>query len=143
MPKPIKLKTAENKASVSAFINSIEDTERRKDAKTILALMKKITKKQPKMWGTSIIGFGKYEYKRSNGDYGEFMATGFSPRQAAFSLYIMPGYQNYGSLLKKLGKHKHSKACLYIKRLSDIDLKVLEELIKRGYQDLQKSHPSR
>lgn len=143
MPKPIKLKTKENKASVSAFLNSIEDTDRRADAKTILTLMKKITKKQPRMWGASIVGFDSYAYQRSNGDYGEYMATGFSPRKNALTLYIMPGYQNYSALMKKLGPHKTGKSCLYLKNLSSIDMKVLEQLIRRGYQDLKKLYPKK
>lgn len=140
MPKKITLKTTATKASVSAFINTIADPEQKRDAKTLVTLMKKITKKRPKLWGPSIVGFGTYTYTRSNGDYGEFMATGFSPRKSALSLYIMPGYSNHGTLLKKLGKHKKGRACLYIKRLSDVDMNVLEQIITAGYTEMQQRY---
>ena len=141
MPKKVVLKTAATTASVADFLNTITDAEKRKEAKTIAALMKKITGKPARMWGTSIVGFDTYTYKRSNGDVGQFMAAGFSPRKSALTIYIMPGYQDYEALLKKLGPHKTGKACLYIKCLADIDMKVLEELIARGYKDLKRMYP--
>lgn len=140
MPKKIDLKTKENTGSVRAYIDSIPDAGRRRDAKAVLLLMKKVTGKPAKMWGSSIVGFGSYEYKRSNGDYGEFMATGFSARKNALTIYIMPGYQNYAALLAKLGPHKLGKSCLYLKSLEKIDMKVLEKLICQGLTDLQKMH---
>lgn len=140
MPKKIILKTGENKQSVSEFLNSIEDEGLRSDSKKILKLFKSITNKPAKMWGPSIIGFGKYTYYRSNGDVGEYLATGFSPRKSGPTVYIMPGYQNYEPLLKQLGPHKLGKSCLYLKSLDSIDLSVLEKLIKRGLQDLKKTH---
>lgn len=141
MPKKITLKTQKTSASVSEFIASIADEARRQDAKQLLAIMRKVTGKPPKMWGDSIIGFGTYQYTRSNGDTGEFLATGFSPRKAALSLYIMPGYSDMQPLLAKLGPHKTGKGCLYIRRLEEVDTKVLERIITKGYQDLQKQHP--
>lgn len=95
---------------------------------------------KPKMWGDSIIGFGEYTYHRANGDEGQFMACGFSPRKSGPTLYIMPGYTDYSALLDKLGKHKLGKSCLYLKSVDGIDLSVLAELIKLGLQDLKKSH---
>jgi len=92
--------------------------------------MKKITKEEPKMWGPTIIGFGKYEYRYESGHGGEMCIAGFSPRKAAFSIYLLAGKDKSPELFKKLGKYKMGKACLYVKRLSDIDLKILEELIK-------------
>ncbi len=143
MPKKIELKTSANKDSVTNFINNIENPEKKKDAKTLLALMKKVTEHKPIMWGPSIVGFDSYEYKRKNGDVGTFFATGFSPRKNALTIYIMPGYQDYSSLTKKLGKHTLGKSCLYIKQLSDIDLAVLETLVRRGYTDLKKMYPKK
>lgn len=140
MPKKIELKTGKSKASVSAFITGVEDAKKRKDAKTLLALFKEVTGKPAVMWGPSIIGFGEFVYHRSNGDEGTYCATGFSPRSANLTIYIMPGYNDYGALLKKLGPHKLGKGCLYLKRLDDIDLKVLRELITRGLKDLKKTH---
>ncbi len=143
MPKKITLTTTQTTASVAVFLNSLTDPVQKKDAKTISTLMKQVTGKSPKMWGESIVGFDSYEYNRSNGDFGEFLALGFSPRKSALSIYIMPGYQDYGDILNKLGPHKTGKSCLYIKRLADIDSKILEKLLKRGYNDLQKMYPEK
>ncbi len=140
MAKKIKLKTSKNKASPSAFINSIEDEKLRKDCKSLMKVFKETTGMKPKMWGDSIIGFGEYTYHRSNGDEGQFMACGFSPRKSGPTLYILPGYQDYTPLLKKIGPHKLGKCCLYLKSLEDIDLKVVAKLIKMGLKDLKKKH---
>ena len=114
MAKKIQLKTAKNKSSVSAFLNSIEDDKLRKDCKTLLKIFKNATGLKAQMWGNSIIGFGEYTYHRSNGDEGRFMACGFSPRKSGPTLYIMPGYKDYGKILAKLGPHKLGKSCLYL-----------------------------
>jgi len=108
-------------------------------------MMEKITGEKPKMWGPSIIGFGKYEYRYESGHGGEMCVAGFSPRKAAITIYILMGFEKTPELLKKLGKHKVSKACLYIKRLSDIDLKVLEELVKMSVKEIKsyKVYPNR
>lgn len=140
MAKKVALKTKKHSGSVSAFIDSISDEQLKKDAKQLLKIFKQITGMKPKMWGPSIIGFGEYTYYRANGDEGLFMATGFSPRKSGPTIYIMPGYQNYTDLLKKLGKHKLGKSCLYLKRLSDVDTDVLAELIEAGLKDLKKTH---
>ncbi|NRA63826.1 MAG: DUF1801 domain-containing protein [Pseudobacteriovorax sp.] len=140
MAKKIQLKTAKNSGSVTEFIKNIEDESLRKDCKTLLKLFKETTGLRPKMWGNSIIGFGEYTYFRSNGDEGQFMATGFSPRKSGPTLYIMPGYQGYAKVLEKLGPHKLGKSCLYIKRVSDIDTSILKKIIKDGLKDLKKSH---
>lgn len=140
MPQKIQLKTSKNNASPTAFLNAIEDGKLRKDCKALLKLFKETTGMKPKMWGDSIIGFGEYTYHRANGDEGQFMACGFSPRKSGPTLYIMPGYTDYSALLDKLGKHKLGKSCLYLKSLDGIDLSVLAELIKLGLQDLKKSH---
>lgn len=134
-----KLKTKENKASVSAFLNSIKDERKRKDSKKILALMKEVTGEKPKMWGSSIIGFGSYHYKYKSGQEGDWMITGFSPRKQNLTIYIMPGYQfpKYKALLKELGPHSLGKSCLYIKHLDDIHLPTLKKLVARGYKDMK------
>lgn len=126
-----ELKTKETKASVSKFLNAIPDEQRRKDCKAIAAMMRKATGKAPKMWGTSIVGFGKYRYQgRSQG--GEWFVMGLSPRAANLTLYLLAGPNNNPALLKKLGKHSTGGSCLYIKRLTDVDTKVLQKLIDWG-----------
>ena len=124
-----ELKTKLNDASVVDFLNNVHDTKRREDCFVILELMKKITKAEPKMWGDSIIGFGSNKLKYASGRELDWFLTGFSPRKQNLTLYIMSGFDEYSELLKKLGKHKTSKACLYIKKIEDIDLKVLKEMI--------------
>jgi hypothetical protein len=131
-------KTRPTKQSVSAFIASIEDDQRRKDAKKLLALMKKVTGKPAKMWGPSIIGFGSYHYVYDSGHEGDTCVTGFSPRKAALTIYVMPGFTEYGPLLKKLGKVKTGKSCLYIKKLDDIDMPTLETLVSRSVRHVEK-----
>jgi len=124
-----ELKTRPNSASVTAFMQAIDDPQKKADAKKVAAMMRKATGKRAKMWGPSIVGFGKYSYSNTAGKDFEWMLTGFSPRKQALTVYIMPGFSRYKSLLAKLGKHKTGKSCLYIKRLSDIDEAVLEQLI--------------
>ena len=140
MAKKIELKTKKNSASVSAFLNGIENDQLRKDSKALLKLFKEATGMKPKMWGDSIVGFGEYTYYRANGDEGQFMATGFSPRKSGPTLYILPGYQNYDTLLKSLGPHKLGKSCLYLKNLENINLETVKILIRMGLKDLKKSH---
>lgn len=127
-----ELKTKLNNASVIDFINSVEDENKREFAFTILEMMKKITKTEPKMWGPSIIGFGTYHYKYASGREGDWMLVGFSPRKQAMTLYIMAGFSRYEELLSKLGKFKTGKSCLYIKKTDDVDLKVLKELVTQS-----------
>jgi hypothetical protein len=129
-----ELKTKENKASVEKFLNSIKDEQKRQDSFKILEMMKKITKEDPKMWGPSIVGFGSYHYKYASGHEGDMCIAGFSPRKEALTIYILPGFEKYDSLMKKLGKYKTGKSCLYIRRLEDIDTKVLTELISESYK---------
>ena len=127
-----ELKTKINDASVENFLNSVEDETKREFAFTILEMMKKITKAEPKMWGTSIIGFGTYHYKYKSGQEGDWMQVGFSPRKQAMTLYIMSGFSRYEELLSKLGKFKTGKSCLYLKKEEDIDMKVLNELVAQS-----------
>ena len=136
-----ELKTKQNKASVAGFLKSVESDQRRKDSKELLAMMKEITGKAPKMWGDSIVGYGAYHYKYQSGREGDWMVTGFSPRKQNLTVYIMPGFAKYQALLKKLGKYKTSVSCLYINKLDDVDRKVLKQLVSRAYKDMQKLYP--
>lgn len=136
--KKADLKTKPTAKSVTAFINAVEHEKRKRDAKTLLAMMKRITGEKPKMWGPSIIGFGNYHYVYETGREGDMMQVGFSPRKANLVLYVL-GSPNDAALLKKLGKHKRGKSCLYISKLDDIDLAVLERLIAQSYKTTSKS----
>ncbi len=133
-----ELKTKVNKASVTKFLNTVEDEEKRRDCFEILKFMKQITKEEPKMWGASIVGFGSYHYKGASGREGDWLLTGFSPRKQNLTLYLMGGFNEHADLLKKLGKHKTSVGCLYIKKLEDVDVKVLKELIKKSVTTMKK-----
>ena len=135
-----QLKTAPTGASVTEFLNSIDHEERRRDAKRLAKLLRETTGKRPKMWGPSIVGYGKYAYKYTSGREGEYFRAGFSPRKANLVVYIMPGYTNFSDLLKKLGPHKIGKSCLYLKRLDDIDLKVLQRLVEAGWRDMEQRY---
>ncbi|MDQ7815565.1 MAG: DUF1801 domain-containing protein [Melioribacteraceae bacterium] len=131
-----ELKTKLNDTSVYKFLNSVTDKQKRENCFTVLELMKKITKTEPKMWGPSIVGFGTYHYKYESGREGDICLIGFSPRKQNLTLYIMSGFSKYAELMKKLGKHKTGKACLYINKLEDINIKVLEELITQSFKTL-------
>ncbi|PJE64305.1 MAG: hypothetical protein COU90_02540 [Candidatus Ryanbacteria bacterium CG10_big_fil_rev_8_21_14_0_10_43_42] len=135
-----ELKTKKTKQSVIAFLNTIKDLEKKKDAKKILALMKEITGERPQMWGDSMVGFGDYHYTYASGREGDWFLVGFSPRKQNLTIYIMPGYKDYGPLMKKLGPHALGKSCLYIKRLDDMHIPTLKKLIKTGYQDMKKKY---
>src|SRR3972149_3290016 len=124
-----ELKTKQTKASVEKFLNGVKDEKKREDSFKILELMKKITKEEPKMWGPSIIGFGNYHYRYSSGREGDWFLTGFSPRKQNLTLYIMAGFDEFTPILRKLGRFKTSKSCLYVKSLEDIDLEILKNLI--------------
>ena len=127
-------KTRETRASVSAFLAAVKNAKRREDAQTLLKLMKSVTRKQPKMWGPSIVGFDSYHYVYDSGREGDMPMIGFSPRSASLVLYIMPGFKKYESLMKKLGTYKTGTSCLYINKLEDVDLNVLKELIVEDYK---------
>ena len=132
-----ELKTKVNDASVDKFIRGFPE-DRQKDCYKILEMMKKATKHEPKMWGTSIIGFGDYHYKYASGREGDFFITGFSPRKQNLTLYINSGFDEYGSLMERLGKHTTGKSCLYIKKLDAIDTKVLRELVTKSVKAVSK-----
>ena len=125
-------KTTPSKASVEAFLGSVEHDTRRADGFALFELFNRVTGLKPKMWGPSIVGYGRYHYKYESGREGDFLITGFSPRKSALSIYIMPGYRDMSEKLVRLGKHRIGKSCLYINKLADIDLNVLEEIVLDG-----------
>jgi hypothetical protein len=133
-----ELKTRPTSESVENFLNGIADEQRRRDCLRVVEIMKAATKSEPEMWGTSIVGFGRHNYKYESGTKGEWFQIGFSPRQQALTLYFMGGAERNPDLLKKLGKHKTGRACLYIKRLDDIDLPTLRQLVERSVADIAK-----
>ena len=133
-------KTKPTQHSVELFLEGIEDPGRRSDCKTIAALMQDLTGAEPKMWGESIVGFGDYHYRYASGREGDWFLAGFSPRKQNLTIYIMGYLEYYTDILKNLGKHKHGKGCLYIKRLDDIDMDVLKILIKTSIERLKNHH---
>ena len=133
---------AENKTQVTnvdptKFIAGVEHPTRRTDAETLLEMMSRITGCEPKMWGPSIVGFGRYHYRYDTGREGEYMLTGFSPRKSSLVLYVMPGYEDKQDVLGRLGKHRIGKSCLYINKLADVDLDVLEEIVALGIDEMK------
>jgi hypothetical protein len=135
-----ELKTKITKASVTDFINKVPDKTKKQDSFALVNLFQKVTGEKPKMWGTSIIGFGSFHYKsEKSSQEGDWLLTGFSPRKQNLTLYIM-SVSNYSELLKKLGKHKTSGGCLYINKLNDIDLSILEQLIRQSFLELRKKY---
>ena len=131
-------KTKQTEASVEKFLNNVNDEKQRADSFTILKMMQQITKAEPKMWGPSIVGFGTYHYKYESGREGDCALTGFSPRKGNLTLYIMGGFDEQSVKMKKLGKFKTGKCCLYIKKLDDIDMSVLKELVKSSVEVMKK-----
>ena len=132
MPEP---KTRLTEASVTEFLNSIKDQEKRKDCKTITAIMQKATKAPPRMWGSSIVGFGTHMQTYASGKQAEWMLMGFSPRKQNIALYLMMGdLTKQKATLAKLGKHDHGKGCLYIQRLADVHVPALEKLVRASVQ---------
>ena len=130
-------KTKRNDESVHVFLNKVEDNQKKEDALKVMEIMESVTGEKAEMWGPSIVGFGTYHYKYKSGREGDWMLTGFSPRKQALTLYIMSGFSRYDELLSQLGKHKTGKSCLYIKRLADIDLNVLTELVAASVNYMQ------
>lgn len=136
-----ELKTKPTEIAVENFLDKNADPKVRADCDTIISMMEKLTGEKPKMWGPSIVGFGKYRYKYESGREGEICITGFSPRKPNITLYVTLGFEEQEELLAKLGKHKASKGCLYIKRLADIDINILERLVKGSIDFLKKKYP--
>jgi len=135
-----KNKTTDTGESVDEFINAVDNEQKRNDSFELIKLMRKVSKAEPRMWGPSIIGFGNYHYKYESGHEGDAPLLGFSPRKAAISLYVFTGLEEHEYLLAKLGKYKLAKACIYVKTLKDIDLKVLGTLMQETIKYLQKKY---
>ena len=125
-------KTLPTDVSVEDFIDSVDHERKREEAKVLDALFRKVTGEEPQMWGPSIIGYGRYHYTYESGREGSHLITGFSPRKTALTIYVMPGYRDMSEKLERLGKHKIGKSCLYINKLADVDLAVLEDIIADG-----------
>ncbi len=134
-----ELKTKKTRASVTAFLESVENEQRREDAFELLEIFKQTTKMAPALWGNSIVGFGEYHYKSERSSQeGDWPLTGFSPRKRNMTVYIMPGFTNYQELLSKLGQHKTSVSCIYFNKIENIDVKVLKQIIRRSVVDMKK-----
>ena len=136
-----ELKTKSTDLSVDAYLDAIVDETRRQDCRALVKLMSAVTKHAPKMWGTSIVGFGAYHYKYASGHEGDTCSVGFSSRKGDISIYILSGFEEHDALLAKLGKHKVGKACLYVRRLSDIALPILEQLVSRSVAEVRRRYP--
>ena len=133
-----ELKTKSTNASVSKFLASVKDAQRREDCLAVAKIMKKATGDDPKMWGPSIVGFGAMRYKYTSGRELDWFITGFSPRKNDLTLYIMPGVERFGDLLKSLGKYKTGKSCLYIKKLSDVNASVLRAIVDASVKEMHR-----
>ena len=136
-------KTKATKVSVARHIAAIANEQQRADAKSLATLLRRVTRQSPVMWGPSIIGFGSYHYTYDSGREGDSALAGFAVRKGEFVLYIVSGFEGQEQLLAKLGKHKASKACLYVKRLADIDTTVLEQLIADSVSEMKRRYPPR
>ena len=134
-------KTKPTASSVNAFLGSVEDDQRRADCRELSKIMKRVTHTDPKMWGSSMVGFGSYHYVYESGREGDMFLAGFSPRKNDLTLYIMGGRSHYGAILSRMGKFKASKSCLHVKRLADLDLSVLEELIRASVRHVKLTNP--
>ena len=134
-------KTKPTSVTLEEFIANVETPERQADAQALDALFRRVTGWNPVMWGPTMVGYGAYTYRYDSGHSGTAMATGFSPRKAELSLYVLMGYEKYGPTMSRLGKHRTGKACLYVRHLQDIDMGVLDELIRIGLADLAKHWP--
>lgn len=134
-------KTQSTDADVTAFLEAVEHPTRRADGLALDQLFRKASGFTPRIWGPSLVGYGRYDYTYESGRQGSSLATGFSPRKANLSIHIMPGYADFGPLLNRLGKHKKAVSCLYVNKLADIDMDVLEEIIRAGLRDLSARWP--
>lgn len=136
-----ELKTQPHDGDVDAFLDAIEDERRREDARALRRLMADVTDEKAQMWGPSMVGFGRYHYRYATGREGDWFKVGFSPRKQNLSLYIMSGFDGYEDLLEGLGKHSTGKACLYVKRLDDVDTDVLARLVARSIEHIESTYP--
>lgn len=135
-------KTRPGGEDVDAFLDAVEDPARREDAKAVCALMARVTGEPPVLWGGSMVGFGRYRYRYGSGREGEWFVTGFAPRAGALSLYIMGGFPRHQALMDRLGRYRTGKSCLYVKRLTDVDAAVLEQLLTESVAYMRDAYPS-
>jgi hypothetical protein len=135
------LKTQPTAASVEAFLAAVPD-ERRGDCDTLIALLRRVTGEEPRMWGPSMVGFGSYHYRYESGREGDWFLAGFSPRKKELTVYVVAGFEGSEELLARLGRHKVGKSCLYLRSLADVDLAALEELVRRSVEEIGRRHPS-
>ncbi|MEZ4828776.1 MAG: DUF1801 domain-containing protein [Bacteroidia bacterium] len=136
-------KTKKTSQSVTEFLNAVEPEHRRQDCFTVLKMMETLTGQKPKMWGPAIVGFGDYHYKYESGREGDFFRIGFSPRKQNLTLYIMAGFDRYEEIMERLGKYKTGKSCLYINKLTDIDMDVLKELSQASLAYMAAKYPEK
>jgi len=135
------VKTRPTRASVTTFLKGVSDEDQRRDALALLGLMKRITRAQPRMWGPSIVGFGSYHYRYASGREGDWPLTGFSPRRRELTVYIMAGFDRFPDLMARLGRYRTGKSCLYIRRLADVDLAVLRDLVAASVAHMKRREP--
>ena len=135
------MKTTPTTASVDAFLDALDDAAKQDDSRAVAAMMTEITGAPATMWGTSIVGFGNYHYRYASGREGDFFETGFAPRKRALTLYVMAGFSQYEALLGRLGKFTTGKSCLYVKRLADVDMGVLRELVAHSVKTIREKYP--
>ena len=133
-------KTTQNDADVNQFLDGVDNPRRRSDARQLLDLMRAVTGEPPKMWGSSIVGFGSYHYRYASGREGDSLVVGFSPRKQNLVIYIMPGFSDYGEILGRLGKFRTGKSCLYVNKLDDVDLGLLEELVRESVAEMKRRY---
>lgn len=136
-----KNKTQPSERPVTEFLAAIEDEARRRDCEALALMMSEVSGAPAVMWGEAMVGFGQYHYRYATGREGTFFRLGFSPRKRELTIYIMPGYTDFGAQLERLGRHKKGKSCLYLRRLSDVDLGVLRELLEAGWRDMAARYP--
>lgn len=134
-------KTKPTEQDVVKYLESIEDPQRRSDSLAMDRIMREISGELPQMWVPSLVGYGRYHYRYDSGREGDWMATGFSPRKNALTLYIMSGFSNYDALMENLGKYKTGKSCLYVKKLEDVHLPTLKKLIAQSLKHIRERYP--
>lgn len=137
-----EMKTVETEGDVAGFLSAVAPAQKAEDARLTLEMMSRLSGLPARLWGDSIIGFGSYNYTRADGSAHRFFRTGFSPRKANLTIYIIPGFEEYGDMLERLGPHKTSVSCLYITRLERVDLAVLEEIIAASLKDMARLYPA-
>ena len=135
-------KMVPTKVSVQTFVNGLDDERRRQEATSLISMMKEVTGEEPVMWGPSIIGFGSYHYRYASGREGDAPRAGFSPRSGALTVYCVPSFAAQRGLLGRLGPHKTSVSCLYIRRLDDVDVNVLRVIVERSFKEVNKRYPA-